>query len=451
MRSLRIIVLAALPLFGMSQKMKVQTAWRALNDYESTLKDGKPDIAYLNKAKEAIDMALANEDTKKQGKTWAYSARIHYNYYNYAFTQELKKLEPTVADKKERNDLAYGNTPTTEFELANEAVDKIKDVDPKYMETIQDGFTKGTSELSEDDIKFTLVATQMKMEAGNIAAGKYKAKKYDEAADYFYKMAYLNMAMTRKKDTANFYNACVSAGKSKVPAKILEYNKKMVDLKIATPYNFQSMYNANLQKGDTTAAMEILKKGRATFPQDMDLLNTETNIFLAKGKQQEALANLSSSIEKDPSNDLFYLVRGNIYDNLANPKDPATGKEKDKPANFDELFGKAEADYKKVIDLNPSNKEHLYNGLYNLGVMYNNNGGSLQTKAGNLPLTEAKTKGKELEAKAQEQFKKAIPYLEQALNIKPDDKQTMMALRKLYMFTGDNAKATDMSNKLKGK
>jgi hypothetical protein len=449
MRSLRIIALAALPLFGMSQKMKVQTAWRALNDYESTVKDGKPDLAYLNKAKEAIDVALTNEDTKKQGKTWAYKARIHYNYYNYAFNQELKKLEPTVADKRERNDLAYGNTPTTEFELANEAVDKIKDVDPKYMETIQDGFTKGTSELSEDDIKFTLVATQMKMEAGNIAAGKYKAKKYDEAADYFYKNAYLNMAMTRKKDTANFYNACVAAGKSKVPSKILEYNKKMIDLKIATPYNYQSMYNANLSKGDTTAALESLKKGRTAFPQDMDLLNTETNIFLAKGKQEEALGNLSASIEKDPSNALFYLVRGNIYDNMANPKDAATGKEKDKPANFDELFGKAEADYKKVVELNPANKEHLYNGLYNLGVMYNNYGGYLQGKASSLPLAEAKTKGKELETRSQEQFKKAIPNLEAALNLKPDDKATMTALRKLYMLTGDQAKATEMNSRMK--
>ncbi len=449
MRSLRIIALAALPLFGMSQKMKVQTAWRALNDYESTLKDGKPDIAYLNKAKEAIDMALTNEDTKKQGKTWAYKARIHYNYYNAAFMAEAKKLEPTVADKKERNDLAYGNTPTTEFELANEAVDKIKDVDPKYMETIQDGFTKGTSELSEDDIKFTLVATQMKMEAGNIAAGKYKAKKYDEAADYFYKNAYLNMAMTRKKDTANFYNACVAAGKSKIPAKILEYNKKMIDLKISTPYNFQSMYNANLSKGDTTAAMEILKKGRSTFPQDMDLLNTETNIFLAKGKQQEAIGNLSASIDKDPTNALFYLVRGNIFDNMANPKDPATGKDKDKPANFDELFVKAETDYKKVIELNPANKEHLYNSLYNLGAMYNNLGGYYQTKASSLPLTEAKTKGKELETKSQDNYKKAIPHLEQALTIKPEDKATMSALRKLYMLTGDQAKATEMNNRMK--
>jgi len=94
----------------------------------------------------------------------------------------------------------------------------------------------------------------------------------------------------------------------------------MIDLKIASPYNFQAMYTANLSKKDTSAALEILKRGRTTFPQDIDLLNTETNLFLAKGKQQEALANLTASIEKDPNNALFYLVRGNIYDNMANPK-----------------------------------------------------------------------------------------------------------------------------------
>lgn len=430
-----------------AQKAKVQTAWRALNDYESTLKDGKPDINYLNKAKEAIDIALTNDDTKNQGKTLAYKARIMYGFYSYALAQEMKKLEATVTDKKERTELAYGTVPLTDFEAAQQAVDKIESVDPKYIATIQDGFLQKTT-LSEDDAKFMQTAGLMKLEAGNIASGKYKTKKYDEAADYFYKLGYLNLTLTRKKDTANFYNACVSAGRAKNIPKILEYNKKMVDLKISTPYNFQAMYTAHLNNKDTVAAMDILKTGRETFPNDIDLLNTETNIFLAKGKQKDALANLSASIEKDPSNALFYLVRGNIYDNMANPKD-AMGKDKDKPADFEELFKNAETNYLKVIELNPSNKEHLYNSLYNLGAMYNNYGGYLQTKAANVPLTEARTKGKEYEAKAQENYKKAIPHLEQALSIKPDDKATMTALRKLYMLTNDQAKAADMNNKIK--
>jgi len=449
MKIVKILLLLLMPFAGLAQKMKVQTAWRALNDYESTVKNGKPDVAYLDKAKEAIEVALTNDDTKNQGKTHAYKARIMYNYYMNNLYKEMKNLEATVPDKNERVSLAYGNTSTKEFEIANESVDKINEVDPKYMQVIQDGFTKGTSQLSEDDVKFTLAVTQMKMEAGNIANGKYKAKKFDEAADYFYKLAYLNMTMTKKKDTVNFYNACVSAARSKNTTKILDYNKKMIDLKIASPYNYNSMFSANMNKGDTSAAMSILKKGRSAFPDDMELLNTETNMYLAKGKQQEALNNLSASIDKDPTNALFYLVRGNIYDNMANPKDDK-GKDSEKPTNFEELFKNAENDYSKSIELKPSNQDHYYNSHYNLGAMYNNYGGFIQTKAANLTLAEAAKKGKELEAQAQGYYKKAIPLLEKALEIKPDDKATMQALRKLYMMTGDQAKATDMNNKIKG-
>lgn len=447
MKKIAILGIALLPLIGLSQKTKVQTAWRALNDYESSVKDGKPDLSYLNKAKEAIDLALANEDTKNQGKTHAYKSRISYAFYQSELNAELKKLEATVPDKNERAMLAYGNTALTNFENANEELNKIKDVDPKFMEVIKEGMTKGTSQLSEDDVKFVLVAAQIKMEAGNIAQGKYKAKKYDEAADYFYKTAYTNMSLTMKKDTSNFYNACVAAGKSKDAAKILEYNKKMIDLKIATPYNFESMYNANLSKKDTAAAMDILKKGRVAFPNDMSLMNKETDYFLAKGKQQEALNNISQSIEKDPKNPVFYLVAGQINDQIANPKDN-TGKDLPKPANFEDVIKTAETNYLKAIELNPANKEILYNSLYNLGAMYNNYGGYYQNGKGGT-ITDLAKHQKEYDAKAQEAFKKAIPYLEQALSIKADDKPTMVALRKLYLMTGNEAKGKEMNDKIK--
>jgi tetratricopeptide (TPR) repeat protein len=458
MKSIKIIILAAIPVLGFSQKNKVQTAWRALNDYESTLKDSKDgtgDIVYLNKANEAIDAALANDETKAQAKTHAYKARIAYTMYQYSLNKELKKLEATVGDKTERMSLAYGNTDLRNFEIANNEVNWIKENDPKYFETIRDYLMNnyGGRTGSDDDLKFVLVVDQVKKESANIANGKYKAKMFDEAADYFYKAAYQNMAVTGKKDTANFYNACVSAAKAKNAAKILEYNKKMVDLKIASSYNFEAMYNANLAKGDTTAAMSILTKGRQALPNDMSLMNIETNYFLSKGKQQEALNNLKASIDKDPKNALFQLVIGNIYDNMANPKDKTTGKDGEKPANFDELFKNAEASYQKAIDLSGANKEIAYNSNYNMGAMYNNYGGYLQNKKADAKITDLTKQKKEIadnEAKSQEYYKKAIPYLEKALEMKPDDKSTMVALRKLYMLTGNQAKATEMNDKIKG-
>lgn len=343
---------------------------------------------------------------------------------------------------------AYGNTALGDFETASDELNKVKELDPKFLETIQVGLEKGVSALDEDELKFALAVQQMKMESGYIASGKYKAKKYEEAADYFYRTGIMNSILYKTKDTANFYNACISAAKAKSTDKILTYNKKMIDASIASPYNYEAIYTAQLAKGDSAAAMESLRKGRAAFPDDMGLLTQETNLFLAQGKQQEALTNLKASVDRDPKNALFYFITGQIYENMSNPKDKVSGKDLEKPKNFDELFKNAETNYQKAIDLNPSNQEYLYNSLYNLGAMYNNYGGYVANHRIE-KITDMAKYQKENEAKAQEFYKKAIPYLERALAIKGDDRSTMSALRKLYLLTGNDAKAKEMSDKLK--
>lgn len=431
-----------------AQKGKVQAAWRALTDYDVTVTDGKPDLGFLTKAKESIDLALVHEDTKNKGKTHAYKARISYAQFQYDLSQELKRLETSVPDKNERLLTAYGNIPLTDFESAANEIVVIKDLDPKFMDNIIDGLAKGTSMLDEDDMKFALVAQKVKIESANIASGKYKVKKYDEAAEYFYKTAIVNSVLYKTKDTADFYNAAVSASKAKNNDKILEYNKKMIDAGVPVAYNYQAMANVYLSKTDTAMALETLKKGRVSYPDDIALITDETNIYLAQGRQLEALNNLKLSSEKDPKNPFYYLMVGISYDNLANPKDKNSGKELAKPANFDELFKNAETNYLKAIELKPSNKDHLSGALRNLGAMYNNYGGYVENYRIE-KITDVAKYQKENQAKAQEYYKKAIPYLEQALTISPDDTQSMKALRILYMKTGDEAKAKAMSDKIK--
>jgi Tfp pilus assembly protein PilF len=434
--------------FISAQKGKVQSAWRSLSDYEETLKDGKPNPEYLNKAKEAIDIALQNEETKKQARTHAYKLRISYFLYQQQLNAENEKLAASVTDKNERNILAYGNTPLDEFNAANEALNNIRDTDPKMLERIQQGLIKGGSSLNDEELKLASAAQQMKNEAANIASGKYRAKKYGEAADYFYKTAMINSILYKTKDTVDFYNACVAAVKSGDNEKILEYNKKMLDAKMGSPYNYESIYNVQITRKDTAAAMETLKKGRIHFPDDAGLLREETNVYLSQGRQQEALANLKLAISKDPSNALYYFIIGNIYDEMANPKDRRTRTDLPKPSNFSELFSNAETNYKKSIELKPANKDYLYNSYYNLGAMYNNYGGYIANRKAE-KITDLATMQKENETKAQEYYKLAIPNLEQALNIRPDDRTTMTALRKLYLLTGNEAKAKEMSDRIK--
>lgn len=447
-KTVQILALATLPMLGFAQKNKVQNAWRALNDYESTLKD-KPDYSYLVKAQENIDLALAHEDTKNQAKTYAYLCRIKYNMYQYKLREEQKKLEATMPDKNSRIEASYGLTPLTDFEAAGNALDKIKEMDPKYFDNIMEVMKGGTMP-SDDDLKLSMVAGQLKLESSNIAVGKYKAKQFDVSADYFYKSAVLNSLMTGKKDTSGFYNACISAQKAKNPVKMFDYNKKMIDQKIASAYNYQTIYDAKLMLKDTVTAMEYLRAGRKAFPNDVYLMNRETEIFLQKGQQDKALANLQAAIEKEPTNPQLQLVLGNVYDNLANPKGKS-GKDTTKPADYDNLIMKAAEHYQKAIDLKPTNQESYFNALYNIGALYNNYGGYLYSKSmEKATITDLAKKQKEYEAKSGEYYKKAIPYLEQALALKADDKATMSALRKLYYLTGNEAKGKEMTDKLKG-
>lgn len=447
MKIFQIILLALLPLVSFSQKNKVQSAWRALNDYESTMKEN-PDVTYLMKAKESIDLATANEETSKQPKTYAYRCRIMYNIFQYNLKEEQKKLEATIADKNARVEASYGSTSLIEFEEAGKALEKIKELDSKYFENIMNVLKGGTMP-SDDDLKLANVAAQLKFESSNIAVGKYRAKDFDKASEYFYKAAAMNTLMTGKKDTAGYYNACISAQKAKNYTKMIDYNKNMIDLKISTPYNFQTIYDAKLAQKDTSGALEYLQLGRKEYPNDVYLMNRETEIFLQKGEQEKALTNLKAAVAKEPNNPQLQLVLGNVYDNLANPKGKS-GKDTTKPADFDNLVIQAAEHYQKAIDLKPSNQESYFNALYNLGALYNNYGGVLYNKSmGKATLTDLAKNQKEYELKSQEYYKKAIPYLEQALVIKADDKACMTALRKLYFLTGNEASGKIMSDRLK--
>ena len=442
MKILNIALLFVLPFSVFSQKSKVQGAWRSLSDYESTLNDN-PDVSYLLKAKESIDLATANEETKNQVKTYAYRFRIYINLFSNSLKEEEKKLT-SIADKNERLQTAYGNVATSEFDEASKSLNKIKELDLKKFEKIAKGETD-----SEEDGKLFTSMSQLQVYSANLATGKYKVKKFDEAADFFESLAISNTFMTGKKDTSNFYNACVCAQKAKNVTKMFDYNKKMIDENIASPYNYQTIYDLKLSQNDTAAALEYLKIGRTQFPNDVYLMNKETELFLQKGEQAKALANLQTAIAKEPNNAVLQYVIGNVYDNLANPKGKS-GKDTIKPADYEDLVTKAAEHYQKAVDLKPASQDGYFNTLYNLGALYNNYGNTIYAKAmEKATIADLAKNQKGYEAKSMESYKKAIPYLEQALSIKPDDKTCISALRTLYYKTGNEAKGKEMSERMK--
>ena len=415
----KLFIALSLPVVAFSQSAKVQTAWRSLQDYETS-----KDVSSLMKAKECIDLATNYDDTKDKAKTWVYRAKVYYDLFKNNLEQEEKKVPATVTNKNERLTKAYGAVSTADYEEAGKAIEKAVTLDKDKAYQADMG----------------MLGLQMFNDVNNLAIGKYNAGKYKEAMEFF-EGAYEASKMMGKKDTSQLTNALICAQKEKDFEKVKTYNQKAIDDKVATPYNYGNLSDAKMALKDTAGALQTLQAGRTAFPTNVDLMNRETDYLMSKGKNQEALANLDKAIATDPKNAKFYLAKGIAYYGMANPRDAATKKDLEKPKNYDEVMGNAETSYKKATDLDPK----LYEAWYNLGTLYNNWSTEQQKRCDDL--IKQATKLKECETKSTELVNKAIPAFEKAIEINPSDAATKKYLKRLYLITNQPDKAEKLNAK----
>jgi len=398
MKKIAFILLTTLPVFsGVAQSSKVVNAINYLKDFNST-----KDAESLQKAKANIDLASENADTKDKAKTQVIRGQVYMAIYEANRRAQEDKLM-SIADPNKRTFAALQNTPTEELGIAYDAFSKGKKLDEKG------NYTAELRALDNIGIYYD-----------NTGRANFNGKKYPEALAAF-ERAY---EIGGKSDTTLLYFCATSAEMANEYGKAKDYYQKMIDTKQGKGSTYSSLVNLYLMMKDTTGGMEVLKKGRAAYPNDINLVISETNYFLKTNKSQEAISNLNIAIKAKPEDFNLYLVRGNIYDNLANPKD-AAGKDLEKPADYDENIKMAEADYKKAIELKPD----YFDALYNLGVLYNNVGVVLNKAADKIT---DNAKYKVANDKATEQFSAAMPILEKALEVNPKDRNTMIALKQIY-------------------
>lgn len=401
--------------FGiMAQSAKVTSANKYYGDYMR-----EKDADYLAKAKEAIDLASEHPDTKDAAKTHVYKGQIYMAIFEKDLRANTEKSPETDLKKKEA--AGYQATSTTELTIAYEAYKKAKSLDTKgnYTSETNGGINKAS------------------VYASNKGIYDYDAKNYTNALTSFE----LSYSISESKDS-NMLNSCaLSAYLSNNYDKAKSYYQKMIDNKQGLGKTYSTLVDVYFAAKDTTGGLAVLKKGRAAYPNDVALLISETNFYLRNNQSKEAIDNLNQAIKAEPTNANLYLVRGNMYDNLANPKDK-DGKDLEKPKDYPDMFKKAEEDYKKAIELKPD----YFDALYNLGALYNNNGVYI-AKAADKITDNAKYQAEN--QKATEEFNKAVPVLEKAHEINPKDKSTMYALKQIYMRTQQMDKLKSINEKLK--
>lgn len=337
----------------------------------------------LAKAKEAIDPAIENEKTKDDAKTWLYYGNV---YLSISSTQEEEYMN-----------------------LDENALDKAYNAYLKAMELDQKG--EYTDQINNN---IQTCAQQY----FNKGVGSYNEQAYEEGSAAFAKSAEISATLGNVDSAAIFYAGQTAYfGNQFEDAK--EFFTKLIEIQYDDPTLYRMLADVYKQTGDTIAAATTLQDGIKVYPEDYNMITDAANIYLLTGENQKALDMLNLAIERDDTNATLFFATGTVYENV-------------------NKFDEAENMYQKAIEIDPN----YFDANFNLGALYFNRALEYILEAGNLPLEETE-KYDDLMKQGNQLMERALPYIEKADSLQPDDPIILQSLKEIYT-------RLKMMDKLKG-
>lgn len=344
----------------------------------------------LDKAKEALDQAMTDPKTM--------------NWFNTYFAKG--KLCQAVYKSDNPNFKAFYTDPLDE---AYNAYEKAMQLDAKG----------GTKKRIITGMVYNALALDLYSQGGT----QFDSKDYAGALKSFETQIKITESdkYVGVTDTGMYYNAGLAAANAGKHEEAIKYFEKCAEMKYlgVTPY-FQ-ISQSYMQMGDTLKAESLLKSLPDKFPGDKNVTLQLIDLYIKAGKNEEALKHLAIAKADDPGNYSLHFAEGIIYLN-ANKYDEAI------------------TDLTKSVELKPD----LYDSQYGLGAAYINKASDMFVKANDImDVNKYNTAIEE----AMAVFAKALPYMEKANELKPDDLFAMRSLKELYY----RLKMTDKYNAIKAK
>lgn len=332
----------------------------------------------LTKAKTSIDLAAENEETKNDAKTWHYYGIVYYK----------------IAAYPEFNDI-----DTTALEKSLNAFVQIAMLDMEYFKANYMDIYQHINSITSNYF--------------NRGAVAYENGDYKKAMEC-YMTAYASMAIIGQKDNeALLIAAQIAIYNAKEYETAIEICNQLLADQYESPKVYQYLAVANGQLDKNDEMLKYINEGRAKFPEDESLINEQINAYLKLKREAEIIDQIKEMADKNNDNSVYCLIIGTIYSN----------QESDL-YNVDSAL----VYYDRAITINPTDE----NAYINVGSMYIDKSAALINKANELPLDKFKEYDA-LIAEAKVFDEKALPYVEKAYELVPDDNAIRQALRTLYV------------------
>lgn len=243
----------------------------------------------------------------------------------------------------------------------------------------------------------------------NKAILAYQEEDYNESFRLFSKsieLIEMPLMSHLPADTAIYFNTGLVASFAKNHQEALKYYDKARSMDYGGGNLYVLIKDQYIALNDSVSAEKVLQDGFAKFPNDNAIVIELTNYYITAGKSKDALEYLRIAKDLEPSNASLYFAEGFLFEKL-------------------EEFDKAIDSYQKAIDVNPE----YFDALYNIGAAYYNKAVREFEKANEIMENKAYIVARDA---ATETLAKAVPYMERAHEVNPDEKLVLETLKTLY-------------------
>ena len=331
----------------------------------------------LDQAKKLIDESITHESCVDFDKAYFVKGQIYQAIFESPLA-EYKKLDPNALD------------------VAWEAFQKVIQLDEK----------------KKYEKKLAVQYKNLIIDYTNKAVEYYNADNFKDALKAFKKVLEIeHLPLVTEGnapviDTAVIFNAGVSAQRAGELTDAEKFYKESLKHNYEPARTYAMLANVLKEQGKEEEAVKYLHEGYELFPDNSYMLVELINYYLLGGEPEKAETYLDAAIKQDPKNASFYRAKGTLYEKMQEPV-------------------KAEEMYKQALTIDP--KDFL--AQYNLGNIKLTEVIEFHKKV--LEIEDVDKYNTELE-KVYSGYASVIPYFEKALELNPNEKNTMSTLKELY-------------------
>ena len=411
--------------------------------YVQSQEPAAPTLNYgtLQKKLEQSNAAIQNPKKAGLAKTWFVRGElfqdindVNIEFLRYGMSTMEAKLfmkEPTEVKTVEEGGIVKQEYiyPRINLSFENDALVSWKETEVIHPDPLPEALVAYNKTLDLDvkgsldkKVKENLERLKKQFEAKAILG--FTTGDYDASLTAFENIMEVSKARVYEGyiDTIVIYNAALAAKNAGNHDKSIQYFRKAIDMNYGGSDAYYLLKSEYAVINDSVNVIKTLEEGFSKYPDTSLILIEIVNFYLTSGDSEKGLAYLELAEKKESNNPSIYFAEGTLYEKSGNKE-------------------KALEAYNKAIAIDPE----YFNAYFNIGALYYNNAVELYEAANKMDDLKAYNDAKAI---ADIELKKAIPPMEKAYQINPNERAAVETLQTIYYRLQMLDKYEEMKKKL---